>query len=94
MKVESAAAAMAPVRTTEKTTGSLKQAAQEFEAFFLNQMFKQMRQSMPAGGLFEPGPQEKMMLEMMDEQVAAQLSRGPGMGLSQVLLKQLQQSQS
>lgn len=91
MKIESVATSTAP--KTDKVPPRLKEATQDFEAFFLTQIFKEMRKTLPEGGLFEQGPQEKLMLEMLDEKMSHQLAHeGSGIGLAKVLMHQLQQS--
>jgi len=91
MKIESVAEST--VTQQDPVAPRIKEAAQDFEAFFLTQIFKEMRKTLPEGGLFEQGPQEKMMLEMLDEKMSDQLAhKGSGIGLAQVLMHQLQQS--
>ncbi len=71
------------------------EAVKDFEAFFLGHMFKEMRASLPEGGLFPESSESRMMQDMMDENMAEHLAhKGPGVGLAQVLMKQLQQSRS
>ncbi len=91
MKIESVAVSTVPEQ--DPVPPRIKKAAQDFEAFFLTQIFKEMRKTLPEGGLFEAGPQEKMMLEMLDEKMSDHLAhQGSGIGLAQVLMHQLQQS--
>lgn len=73
----------------------VRQAAQDFEAFFLGHLLKDMRNSLPKGGLFPESGESRMMQDMMDESLAEDLAhKGRGIGLAQVLMKQLQQSRS
>lgn len=73
----------------------VRQAAQDFEAFFLGHLLKDMRNSLPKGGLFPESGESRMMQDMMDESLADDLAhKGNGIGLAQVLMKQLQQSRS
>lgn len=72
-----------------------RQAAQDFEAFFIGHLLKDMRNSLPEGGLFEQSSESRMMHDMLDENMADDLAhKGQGIGLAQVLMKQLQQSRS
>lgn len=64
--------------------------AQQFEALFLNQMLKQMRDasSVIDGGLVD---RERMRFheDMLDQQMSLTLSRGRGIGLADSILRQL-----
>lgn len=90
MKIESAALnSIHP--ESEPVTPQLKKAIQGFEAFFLGQILKDMRKTVPEGGLFGNSPEEGMMRDLLDEEWATQLAQGRGIGLAQVLYRQLQQ---
>lgn len=72
-----------------------RKAAQDFEAFFIGHLLKDMRKSLPEGGLFEQSSESRMMHDMLDESMADDLAhKGQGIGLAQVLMKQLHQSRS
>ena len=51
-----------------------RQAAQDFEAFFLGHLLKDMRNSLPEGGLFEQSSESRMMHDMLDENMADDLA--------------------
>ncbi|MBJ7549113.1 flagellar assembly peptidoglycan hydrolase FlgJ [Marinomonas ostreistagni] len=70
---------------------ALKQVAQEFEAIFINMMFKNMRQANEniGGGIFDSA-QTKQYTEMMDSQMAQSLANAGGIGLAESLVRQLQ----
>ena len=70
---------------------ALKKVAQEFEAIFINMMFKNMRSANEniGGGLFDSA-QTKQYTEMMDSQLAQSLANAGGMGLAESLVRQLQ----
>ncbi|WP_139084469.1 flagellar assembly peptidoglycan hydrolase FlgJ [Marinomonas gallaica] len=70
---------------------ALKKVAQEFEAIFINMMFKNMREANEniGGGLFD-STQTKQYTEMMDTQMAQSLANAGGIGLSESLIRQLQ----
>jgi len=81
--------------TAETVDPKTRQAAQDFEAFFIGHLLKDMRKSLPKGGLFAESGESRMMQDMLDETVADDLAhKGRGIGLAQVLMKQLQQSRS
>ena len=49
-----------------------KKAFQEMEELFISTLFKEMRKSIPSGGMFEKSHATKMFEEMMDEAFAKQ----------------------
>jgi len=70
---------------------SLKQVAQEFEALLLGQMLKAMRSAsnVLSEGSYLQSNETKLYQEMLDQQLAVTLSRQKGLGLSEVLIRQL-----
>ncbi|MEO7774844.1 MAG: flagellar assembly peptidoglycan hydrolase FlgJ [Steroidobacteraceae bacterium] len=69
---------------------ALRQAARQFESLFTQMMLKSMRAATPQDSLMGSDQQE-FYQEMFDQQMAVQLSRGRGMGLADMLVKQLMQ---
>jgi len=67
---------------------TLRKVANQFEALFTQMILKQMRASLPKGGLFDSN-QTEMYQGMFDQQVSLSLSQNSGMGLSELLVKQL-----
>ncbi|NLK21807.1 MAG: flagellar biosynthesis protein FlgJ [Epulopiscium sp.] len=67
----------------------LKKACKEFEAYFINQMFKEMRSTVQPGGLIEKSRTEEIFQEMLDEEYSKGASQGTGIGLADMLYKQL-----
>lgn len=66
---------------------ALKGAATQFEAMFINQMMKSMRDATPQDGLMD-NQQTKMFTSMLDQQLSQNLAKR-GMGLADVLTRQL-----
>ena len=68
---------------------ALKSAATQFEAMFINMMMKSMRDATPAdeGGLND-SQQTKMFTSMMDQQMSQSIAKR-GVGLADVLIRQL-----
>ncbi|MDP2783730.1 MAG: flagellar assembly peptidoglycan hydrolase FlgJ [Sulfurimicrobium sp.] len=66
-------------------------AAQQFEALFLNMMLKSMREATPKdeGGLFDNSNTE-LYTGMLDAQLAQSMSKGKGIGLADMLIRQMQ----
>lgn len=67
---------------------ALRAAAREFEALFLQMMLKGMREASLGEGVFD-SEQGNFYRDMFDKQVAIQLSRSQGLGLADVLVRQL-----
>jgi len=66
---------------------ALKAAAQQFESVFLNMMLKSMREATPQDGMFD-SEQTRMFTGMLDQQLAQSMS-SRGVGLADVMVKQL-----
>lgn len=92
MKVENTAAATSGPLKAQSST-ELQAAVKDFEALFLGHIMKAMRQTIPEGGLFGHQPQEQMMRDLLDEEWGREMASGRGIGLAQVLYRQLQSTQ-
>jgi flagellar protein FlgJ len=71
----------------EKSPDSLKAAAKQFEALFMNMMLKSMRQAESKDSPFE-NEQSRMYTSMLDQQLSQNMS-SRGMGLADALVRQL-----
>ena len=69
-----------------------KKVAKEFESVFVHMMLKSMREASPEGGLFESDQMEAYQ-GMFDQQLALSISGGEGIGLAEVIERQLTQGQ-
>ena len=67
----------------------LEKACKDFEAIILNQMLSAMRKTVPEGGLFEKSFSENIYQSMMDEELSKKIAHGKGMGLGEMLFRQL-----
>ncbi|AJF00849.2 flagellar assembly peptidoglycan hydrolase FlgJ [Pandoraea apista] len=72
----------------QQTPQATQQAAKQFEAVFTQMMMKSMREATMSGGLLG-SDQEKMFNGMLDDQLAQQLASHKGIGLADLMLKQL-----
>ena len=66
---------------------ALKLVAQQFETVFMNMMLKSMREATPQDGMFD-NEQTKMFTGMMDQQLVQNMS-SRGVGLADIMIKQL-----
>lgn len=67
----------------------LRETCQEFESVFLNMMLQTMRKTIPDGGLVEKSQATETFESMLDEEYAKSLSKSGGIGLADVLYKQM-----
>lgn len=71
---------------------ALEAAAQQFESVFLNMMLKSMRDATPQDGIFD-SEQTRMFTGMLDQQLAQSMA-SRGVGLADIMVKQLSHSRS
>ncbi|CAA9892695.1 Peptidoglycan hydrolase FlgJ [Candidatus Methylobacter favarea] len=71
---------------------AVKEVARQFEAIFLSNVLKGMREAKLADGLMD-NDQSKFYSEMYDQQLAMHLSGSPGLGLADLIVKQLGRDQ-
>ena len=90
-------AALASLRndaTSKQDVATLKEAAKQFESLFTQMMLKSMRdanRSFSEGSMFASS-QSDFYQDMFDDQISLELSKGKGLGLADVLVRQLAQS--
>lgn len=75
-----------------KDSVKLKAACQQFEALFVQMMMKNMRSTIQDGGFIEKSYAREMFEGMFDEEIAKEVSKGQGIGISQMMYDQLSQS--
>jgi flagellar protein FlgJ len=71
----------------QSSPDALKQAAQQFEAVFMNMLMKSMRDATPQDGMFD-SEQTRMYTSMLDQQMTQHLA-SRGVGLAEVMVRQL-----
>jgi len=78
---------------TEAENRRLEKACADFEAIFVEQLFKTMRASIPESGLLDSGRAEEIYTDMMDQQVAREMAHGQGaIGLANQMKARLTQN--
>jgi flagellar protein FlgJ len=75
----------APGRDPQK----IKEVAQQFEAIFVQQIFKEMRNTIPEGGLIERGNADDIYAQLQDAEAAKVMTERGGIGLAELMLQQL-----
>lgn len=68
-----------------------KEVAQQFESLFVGMMVKSMRDTLPKDGLFSSNQMEAYQ-DMFDKQLALDLSSKGGIGLAEVIERQITSS--
>jgi len=82
---------MAEMKEDGSLNDKLKKATQDFEAYFVGEMLKGMRKTVPEGGLIKKGHGEKIYEEMLDVEMASHISKGKGLGLAEIMFAQLKE---
>ena len=73
----------------QATPASIKEAAKQFESLFMRELIKSMRDATQKSGMLD-GPQGDLGADLLDQQLAVQMSGKPG-GLSAAIERQLSQ---
>jgi flagellar protein FlgJ len=73
----------------EKDEKKLMEACKNLESVFVNMMFKQMQSTVQKTGLTDGGYGEEIYNDMLLEKYAEEATKGSGLGLAQVMYKQL-----
>lgn len=74
----------------EKTEEQLRSLSRQFESIFIHQMLKSMRKTVPKSQFFDSFSMD-MYQSMMDEEIAKELSQQKGIGLADMLYRELVQ---
>jgi peptidoglycan hydrolase FlgJ len=74
----------------DKSPEAIREAARQFESLFTTMMLKSMRDASPKDELFG-SDQQDFYQDMFDQQMSMQLSKGKGLGLADMLVRQLMQ---
>lgn len=67
----------------------LRKLAAEVEGVFMQQLFKAMRETVPAGGMFDGGSGEDIFTGMLDEHISDVAAARQRNGLGEALYRQL-----
>ena len=70
-------------------TERLKKACRDFESLFINYLLKEMRATIKKSSFLDGGRAEELYTSMMDNQTAKELSASGGIGIAQMLYRQL-----
>jgi len=82
--------ASSKTKPMSKEAMALKKSCQDFEAIFIQSMFKSMRKTVPDGGLFEKDTAHEIYQDMLDSEVSTEISRRQSMGLADQMYRQME----
>lgn len=71
-----------------ESSGALREVAEQFEALFVRMLLKNMREASLGDGLFD-NDQTRFYQDMFDQQLSIHLARGRGLGIADMLERQL-----
>ena len=71
---------------------AIRQTSEQFEAYFIQQMMKTMRESIDKSDLVEGGNMD-MYQDLMDKEVSLQMVKRGGMGLANMMERQMLRAQ-
>lgn len=88
--LDRAVEARLPERTaTGDDPVAIRDAAKQFEAVFMHQVFKSMRATVPREGLMDAGFGGEVFTDMLDQEYATLASRSGELGLADLIAEQL-----
>ena len=76
----------------KKDTEGLRRTCQQFEAIFVQQLFKGMRATVPDAGVQESDRSIRIFQDLMDHQVSEDMARKEGLGIAEALFRQFRNS--
>ena len=71
---------------------NLRPVARQVEGMFVQMMLKSMRETLPKDGMFS-SDSTRLYTSMYDQQIAQQMTSGKGLGLADMIVKQMQAAQ-
>ncbi len=85
-------APLKPQSSNDADLAKLKEAAQQFESYYIFMMLKEMRKTVPKDGLLSSGLGHDTYISMYDEAMAEEMSKTGTLGLSDALIEQYRRS--
>jgi flagellar protein FlgJ len=73
-----------------KDREALKKTCQDFEAIFIQSMFKAMRKTVPESGLLAKDNSTRMYQDMIDQEIASKISQKQSIGLAEQMYRQME----
>lgn len=77
----------------QDSAANIRPVARQVEGMFVQMMLKSMREALPKDGVFS-SDQTRLYTSMYDQQIAQQMTAGKGLGLAEMMVKQMTQGQA
>ncbi len=74
---------------SDESNRQAKKACSEFEALFINMMLKELRATVNKSGFMDGGKAEELYTGLMDNQISRDLADQGGIGLAEMLYRQM-----
>jgi flagellar protein FlgJ len=74
---------------TDKDLESLRKSCRDFEAIYIQEMYKAMRKTVPDSGLFEKNMASELYKELLDMEMAKATAAGKGNGIGEAMYQQM-----
>ena len=78
-----------PAGPTSKDLQALRKSCREFEAIYIQEMYKAMRKTVPDSGIFEKDMASELYKEMLDMEMAKATAAGKGTGIGEAMYQQM-----
>lgn len=75
--------------TSNRDLQSLRKSCREFEAIYIQEMYKAMRKTVPDSGLFEKDMASELYRETLDMEMAKATAAGKGTGIGEAMYQQM-----
>ncbi len=76
------------------TDGQARKVAGQFESMIVSQMFKEMWNTVPESSLFGHSNEQGIYKDMLNQAIADSLQNGPGLGVREVVYKDIKRMQN
>ena len=76
--------------SSDKDDKNLHKACAEFEALFISQLLKEMRETIPKSGLMSGGKGEEIYTQMLDSEIAREIASNSELGISSLMRSQIE----
>jgi flagellar protein FlgJ len=81
------------VKAGQDPKANIRPVARQVEGMFVQMMLKSMREALPKDGLFS-SDSTRLYTSMYDQQIAQQMTAGKGLGLAEMMVKQMTDGQA
>lgn len=69
----------------------MRETAGQFEEIMIRQLLKEMRKTVPQNGIIQNSHATEMYMEMMDDNLAAQMADSQSLGISELIYEEMKQ---